>query len=399
MDRRGAEAAYNAKMPATKFRSIARAYLFSIAVWCALSLLTGWQYRIFDEQLNIKSTLFDMLLLAESRGFAFALLTPPIFYLVRRYSVCVRHRFRYFLGCCVGVGPFMVLYACIRWVVLPPWDAALQRYVPRSEQGPFELIYSGFADQITMYLAILVAAHAYQYLEKIRKQEVEKSEFQRALAASELQALKMQLHPHFLFNTLHGISTLIDSDRSRAKAMVMKLSRLLRSALEHSSSDLIPFSDELTFVREYLALEQMRFGLRLGLRWAVGSSTKNLLVPQMILQPLVENAVRHGIAPCREGGWVELSARKNGDVLELLVRNSTGGRKQPGTGLGLRNTAARLRYLYEDEATFSFRMLESGLAEATVSIPALRSDRRLQQEPEVVTFGGEEVDHAGIDCG
>src|ERR1035438_8787908 len=102
-----------------------------------------------------------MLLVAESRGFAFALLTPPIFYLVRLYSPGMRHRFRYFLACCVGAAPFLVLYACIRWLVLPPWDFGLQRYVPRTEQSLFELIHSGFADQITMYIAILVAAHAY----------------------------------------------------------------------------------------------------------------------------------------------------------------------------------------------------------------------------------------------
>src|SRR5271170_1431762 len=227
-------------MSLTGFRPIVRAYGLSIALWGALSLLTGWQYRIFDQQLNIPTSLSDMILLAESRGFAFAMLTPPIFFLARRYIGGARDRFRYVFIYCLGVGPFMLLYAAIRWTVLPPWDTRLQQYVSRSAHGPLELIHSGFADQITMYIAIVVAAHAYQYFEKVRNQEVEKSEFQRALAASELQALKMQLHPHFLFNTLHGISTLIGTDPASAKAMVVKLSSLLRRTLEHTSSDLIP---------------------------------------------------------------------------------------------------------------------------------------------------------------
>jgi hypothetical protein len=196
------------------FRPIVRAYALSIAVGCGFSRLTGVQYRIFDKQLNLQSSRWDMLLLAESRGFSFALLTPPIFYLARRAIGVTHNRFRYGLGYCLGVLPFMLLNACFRWVALPPWDGVLQKYVPRTAQGPLELIHQGFADQITIYIAIVVAAHAYQYFERLRKEEMEKHDFQRALAASELQALKMQLHPHFLFNTLHGISTLIDTDRA-----------------------------------------------------------------------------------------------------------------------------------------------------------------------------------------
>jgi hypothetical protein len=353
------------------FRPIVRAYGLSIALWCGLSLLTGWQYRIFDEQLNIPTSLWDMILLAESRGFAFALLTPPIFYLARRYIGGARDRFRYVFIYCVGVGPFMFLYACIRWAALPPWDPGLQQYVPRSNHGPLELIHQGFADQITMYIAIVVAAHAYQYFERVRNQEVEKSEFQRALAASELQALKMQLHPHFLFNTLHGISTLIDTDQANAKAMVVKLSSLLRCTLEHVSSDVIPLSEELKFVREYLDLEKMRLGTRLTVDWQIDPASDETLVPQLILQPLVENAVRHGIACSRDGGWVEISCKRREGAVELRIRNSIGGKRTAGLGVGLRNTDARLKYLYSDDATFSFAETADQVATATIVLPAL----------------------------
>lgn len=378
-------------MKVKEFRPVARAYGLSIAVWCGLSLLTGVQYRVFDKEMNINSSLLDMLLLAESRGFSFALLTPPIFYLARRSIGGARNRFRYLLVYCLGVGPFMVLYACIRWAILPPWDAALQQYVPRTKHGPLELIHSGFADQITMYIAIVAAAHAYWYLEKLRKQEMENVEFQRALAASELQALKMQLHPHFLFNTLHGISTLIDTDQANAKDMVVKLSSLLRSTLEHSSSDLTPLSEELKFVREYLDLEAMRLGTRLKVEWSINADTRPALVPQLILQPLVENAVRHGIACSRDGGWVEIAAKKRGRTLELVIRNSIAGKRTPGLGVGLRNTEARLRYLYSDEVTFTFVETDDHTATATLRLPALGCDP--------VGTEMEEGTHAGADRG
>jgi hypothetical protein len=161
-------------MPGTelsKLWRIARAYLFSVGIWCSLSLLTGWQYRIFDQAPNIHSSLFDMLVLAESRGFAFALLTPPIFYIVHHTAGAGR-LVRYLSAYCLGVVPFTLLYACTHWALVPPWDAVRQRYVSRSGHGPLELIYQGFADQITMYIAIVIAAHAYQYFVRVRKQEV-----------------------------------------------------------------------------------------------------------------------------------------------------------------------------------------------------------------------------------
>jgi hypothetical protein len=382
------------------FRPIVRAYTVSIGMWSALSLLTGWNYRIFDEGLNIHSTLGDMLLLAESRGFAYALLTPPIFYLTRRYMRRPRDRFRYVLFYCLGLVPFMLLYACIRWAVLPPWDVALQQYVPRTSHGPLDLIYSSFADQITMYIAIVLAAHAYQYFEKIRKQDLERYEFQRALAASELQALKMQLHPHFLFNTLHGISTLIDTDQASAKEMVVKLSSLLRSTLEHNGSDLIPLREELAFIHEYLDLETMRLGERLTITWTIDPATQQTLVPQLILQPLVENAVRHGIACSRNGGWLEISSRKRGGALELCIRNSLGGKRTSGIGVGQKNTDARLRYLYSDEAKFSFVETTDHVAVATIVLPALGAVFERSSEPiNVNDHSMNEANHARLNRG
>ncbi|MGD0631893.1 MAG: histidine kinase, partial [Terracidiphilus sp.] len=208
------------------------------------------------------------------------------------------------------------------------------------------------------------------------------------LAASELHSLKMQLHPHFLFNTLHGISTLIETDGKGAQAMIVKLSSLLRIALEHSGSDLIPLQDELKFIREYLDIEQMRFGSRLTVTWSIDQGTLKSLVPQLILQPLVENAIRHGVASSRENSWIEIASRSSDKGVELSIRNSIGAASPKGIGVGLRNTRARLKYLYSDEATFSFAMDDDQTAAATLVLPRLgaqnqpRDDARSSQEAE-----------------
>jgi two-component system, LytTR family, sensor kinase len=351
------------------FKQIAKAYLWSIGIWSGLSSLTGWQYFIFDKSMRIHSTPGQMLILAEARGLTFALLAPPVFYLAGRYNFGARRRLRYLIYCSLGAAPYMISYACIRWLIYPLWDGATQRFIARANASPLLLIHDGFADIITIYVATALAAHAYGYLQRVRHQELERAEYQQALAASELHALKMQLHPHFLFNTLHGISTLIDSDGETAKAMIVKLSRLLRTALECSGSDLIPLREELKFIGEYLDLETMRFGSRLRVDWSIDPSTGAMLVPQLILQPLVENAIRHGISSSRDNGWVEVTSRRRKNAVELQIRNSVGPGRPKGMGLGLHNTAARLKHLYSGEETFSFAVSEAGTATATLVLP------------------------------
>ena len=176
------------------------------------------------------------------------------------------------------------LHTGIIWLrsgLAPTTALGARLYLARSFQYWKEMLRGGFADEIFIYVAIVVAAHAYEYLKRLRRQERDHYEYQQALAASELQALKMQLHPHFLFNTLHGIATLVSNDPSNAQAMIIKLSNLLRTSLDRSTSDLISFQEELAFAKDYLDLEKMRFGERLTIRWLVAPQARTLLVPQM----------------------------------------------------------------------------------------------------------------------
>jgi len=370
---------------------VGRAYLWSFGIWGAISLLTGWGYHVL---FKAHSTLLNMMLVAGARGFAFASLTPPIFHFVRRYGIGFKRHWWHWSAYVFAVVPFVLLYSTIRWLVLPPWDYETQRYISRSLLQPFELIRTGFADQIIIFIAIVVAAHAYGYFGLARKQELEAAEFQKALAVSELQALKMQLHPHFLFNTLHGISTLVDTDPACAKAMLVKLSTLLRTTLQQTDSDSVPLREELKFIEQYLDLEKMRLGARLTVNWSIDPDTLPLLVPQLILQPLVENAIRHGIGSSRERGWVAIASHRHKDVLELCVSNSVGPKRPVGTGIGLRNTEARLAHLYSGDASLSFRISEEQTAIATLLLPALGFDQPVKDTrlPPIE----DSRDHAGV---
>jgi two-component system, LytTR family, sensor kinase len=374
-----------------RLRGIVRAYLMSIAFWGGMSLLMGLQYQPLNHR-NLWPSFLNLLAVAGAHAFALALWTPPIFYLVGKYLGHSRNRLQYVLLWSLGAAPFVLFYIAMLLALTPPYDGSLRKDFPRFVHAWIDLVRTGFADVMFVYIAIVVAAHAYEYLKRVRRQEAERYEYQQALAASELQALKMQLQPHFLFNTLHGIATLADSDPKTAKAMIIKLSTLLRTALERSSSDLIPLESELTFVREYLDLEKMRFGKRLRIEWLVAPETHRLMVPQMILQPLVENAIRHGVAPSRDGGWVEVASSTVNGTLRVDVRNSTGGTPSKGTGVGLRNVEARLNYLYSGDASLAFGVTGDRIAIAALTIPALSSQPAAVREGRHVHISAEGSD-------
>jgi two-component system, LytTR family, sensor kinase len=352
-------------------RNVAVAYLWSICVWSIVAALVGVQQAYFENEIHSGEYRFVVFSVLAIRFFDFALLTPPLFWIVRQFPIERRKPLRGIARYILGAIPFLFAFTVIRITVAPVWDSGLQKFVrfPLTFHDMTGVLFGTFGDQAAVYLALLAAAHAYTYYEQMRTEDLERAQLERALASSELQALKSQLHPHFLFNTLHGIATLIDTDRTTAKAMIVKLSNLLRTALRHGNSDLIRLRDELEFIETYLELEQMRLGPRLEVRWNVSSATCDCLVPQLVLQPLVENAIRHGIACSRVGGWLEIVSREVDGALELQVRNSVGGVPQTGMGVGISNTRARLKYLYSEEATFDFLMVEGAMATATLRLP------------------------------
>jgi hypothetical protein len=165
----------------------------------------GFQASPFNRE-NPRAWFINLLVGVAHRGFALAFWTPPIFYLVRGLLSSSMNRLAYALLWSLGAVPFVLLHTTILWILIPPTDIALQNLGPRSLRSWVGMLRTSFADMVFIYVALVVAAHAYEYLRRVRTQERERYEYQQALAASELQVLKMQLHPHFLFNTLHGIA-------------------------------------------------------------------------------------------------------------------------------------------------------------------------------------------------
>jgi hypothetical protein len=353
-------------------RRVARDYAISIAFWLAAALLVAYQLYSLEMRIHLPSNFSGLITLYAARYLSVALLTPPIFYLVDRWPI-TENSARRTIAYLLGYGLFSISFGILRWLIWPPWDEETGSWVPRTLPSLYQLIYTTFADVLLLYLGVVTAAHAYTYFVRGQRQEIERLQLRQSLAQSELQTLRTQLHPHFLFNTLQGVSTLIDTDRSTAQNMLLTLAGLLRKVLKYGTTDLIAFSEELAFVESYLQLEQMRLGRRLTVRWQIAPEVRTVLIPQLLLQPLIENAVVHGIANSRDGGWIEISAHLQQAQLVVVIRNSIGGASQAGLGVGIKNTRARLRYLYGEDAAFEFETLDARIALARVTVPALRA--------------------------
>ncbi len=211
---------------------------------------------------------------------------------------------------------------------------------------------------ILIYWAVVGIRSAYSYYQKYRERELATSQLEARLAQSRLQVLKMQLHPHFLFNTLNAISELVHRNPDAADHMLTDLSDLLRMSFENLEVQEVSLKQELEFLRKYLEIEQMRFNDRLRVDMDIAPDTLDASVPNMILQPLVENAIKHGISPKAEGGLIEISAIRSNGHLQISVSDDGVGVKNsnedPQEGVGLSNTRRRLKHLYGDGHRFEF---------------------------------------------
>jgi len=220
------------------------------------------------------------------------------------------------------------------------------------------------------YVPILLGGALFAYYCRMREEQVKGAQLREQLSQSRFRLLKMQLHPHFLFNALHSISCLIYTDPVRADRMIAQLSDLLRQSLESTDVVLVPLREELEYVRKYLDIERIRFSDRLEVRFSIAPDALPLDVPNLVLQPLVENAIRHGVGKRAAPGLVHIKAYKHRGGLVLAVEdNGPGFPPEEVNGIGTRNIRERLASLYTYRARLTYRNLKPGGARQELFIP------------------------------
>ena len=286
------------------------------------------------------------------------LFTPLIVLLSRRFRLLPPHVFRS-IAVHVVAGPLFAVAGIATFAVLAPFVVG----------GPFAT--KPFSVQFPQQLAVQLHTDFLRYLAVVAIEHVlAASQLRAELAEARLEALRHQLHPHFLFNTLNSISVLMFEDREVANRMLLRLSDLLRSVLASDAPHEIPLGDELKFLERYLEIERMRFGDRLTVEMHVDPGTAAARVPNLILQPLVENAIRYGVAAVDRPATVSIRAEAVGRELHLQVRDDGPGMpKDAKRGVGLTNTIARLKQLYGNAQRLELSTPDGGGVTVSIAIP------------------------------
>jgi len=256
-------------------------------------------------------------------------------------------------------------------VLRASWDVAVYSLADWWRLTFWQAITMIPALRVMVYSLLLGVGYALVYARQLHERELREAQLETELLSAHLNVLKMQLQPHFLFNTLNSISSLMYADVGAADRMVARLADFLRQTLRTIDTQEVTLQEEINFLTLYLDIERTRLRDRLEISLDVDEGARVALVPHMILQPLVENAIRHAIAPRVEGGSVTILAKRRGDRLQLVVKDDGPGlRSDPDTtGLGLRNTRQRLQHLYPGTHRVSIRNGPTAGAEVEIEIP------------------------------
>jgi len=317
-----------------------------------------------------------------------ATLAPVIVAVANRYQLRRTNLWRSCLAHVAGALVYSVVHTAIMTVTRV---AVAQFVVMRPTKNFWVRVGHEYLHQfdwlLMTYLFLVGLAHALAYRRESERRALEAARLEIRLVEARLQALQRQLHPHFLFNTLNTIAGLIRTNPNAADQMIDQLGDLLRMALHSSDHQVVPLEQDLQSLRKYLDIEQTRLGSRLSVSWHIDPDTLDAEVPNLLLQPLVENAVRHGVSPHSRPGRITISARHTDDRLTVEVADNGYGvdpeRLQAlNSGVGLSNTRARLEHLYPSAHVFGFANTDAGFR-VTVEIPFRRGT------PEVVGVSAE----------
>jgi signal transduction histidine kinase len=352
-----------------------RTGLVILTVATALGVFSALQAFNYVSFFSERDQPFSVLLaLNLTYWYTWALLAPFMLWMARRFRF-ERNRLLRWVPAHIGGVLLSTLTHAMIWVTarvyIMSWlaDREVEWWVVVQER-----FFLYFDWEMMTYWAVTAAAHALDYHSESQERAVTAAQLETRLAEAQLQALQRQLHPHFLFNTLHTISALMHRNIDAADAMLARLSDLLRMTLDQLGTQVVTLKEELDFVEKYLEIEHTRFGDRLQVRIDAEPQTLDASVPNFILQPLVENALRHGIGPKVGGGTVEVTARRVEDRLLLVVRDD--GRGVPpeklnafNTGVGLGNTRSRLEHLYGSSHRFEFEAPPAGGLAVMIEVP------------------------------
>ncbi|MGE5113541.1 MAG: sensor histidine kinase [Acidobacteriaceae bacterium] len=335
--------------------NVSRRFLFNwvivIFIWSVLAgIATTFSYD-FALHVGRSERWSDLARIYFSSYLAWGILfTPVVVWVSLRFTVGRHQLLRAVLAHVATALAIAVVSAGLRVALHSFIYPDYKKPVPWSAFRSFYL--ANAYDDLWMYLVVAASAHGLIYFRKYQERELRSSELERQLAEAQLQMLKMQLQPHFLFNTLNTAYTLVRRDGAAAERVIIQLSDLLRMTLDHTRMHEVPLHEEIAFIGKYLEIEQVRFRERLTVCYNVEPDCLDAMVPNMILQPLVENAVRHGVAPHARPGIIEISAIRRQELLELTVSDNGEGitdeahRPVRSGGVGLSNTRARLMQQY-----------------------------------------------------
>ncbi|HEX5436024.1 MAG TPA: histidine kinase [Gemmatimonadaceae bacterium] len=370
---------------AERFSLGPRTLLLILAFWTFFALLTAAN-RMVDPRTGTATLSLPSLALAFLESYLWALLTPPIFWLTSRFTL-QRGRWvpRALLFVVVGVVAALfvdLVVELVRMHVFPP---------PRRRlNGGTSLFWAiarlRYLDDLMVYVAVLAAGFARDYFRRYEARQAEAvrleahaAQLQAQLAEARLSILRTQLHPHFLFNTLHAVSSLVERDPRGVRRMIARLSELLRYTLDGTTEQEIPLSAELELLGRYVEIMEIRFQGRLETSVRAPSDVQDALVPHLILQPLVENAMKHGVANSAAVGRIDVTAERVEEDLVLTVRDNGADGATPAAtpafgeeaspGVGLRNTRARLEQLYGAHQRFTLQPAPGGGMIAEIRLP------------------------------
>jgi hypothetical protein len=369
-----------------------RQALLGLLLWSGLALFfaTEAALREFPARQPTRIVWADALLINFTFYWLWAALSIAVLALSRRFPIRGDRRWGHValhVGLGLAVASIHLVTAELAFELIRIWRGTKVSFL----EGLSFSFRNNFHVNLLTYWAIIAVRHLRDYDQGLRERELVASRLREQLARAELDALRMQLHPHFLFNALHSISALVHSDPARADVMLVRLSQLLRRAIQARTENEITLARELEFVRGYLELVAMRYGDRLAAEIAVPAALLSALVPNGILQPLVENAVVHGVEPSEQVCKVAVRAQRLGDALGLEVENSLS--EQPtehshgAAGIGLANVRARLGQLPDPRATLELEIEPGRRALARIVLPYREPEARAT----AVELGHQEV--------